>query len=797
MICSATAMQMECMHLDWAPWVAAGCCGLLVVAIAALMRYLYQRAARAEACIAALQADGMATLAELRAEHSLNPRALVQTLLDMLQNGEVPPDQDLDLLRGLLIESHEVDLPLSLEEMLRENSIEPAVEDSILCTLGQRRLFPVTDCAPGNIFDQGAQDVSVDREAEAASYERILSSLAQERSVFDSSGSRTKRTCLLFKRHAQLNKSCSSSSNCLHSDALNMQSGRPSVDVAVDNDTTKSEGMLSTSQAALRRRRSVTFDSAFCGTQGNEPLKSSSMGDILGRIWTGRSASLTNSRSHSRRSSLDGEDEAAPGTALRTAMRLSLGLSSSRRSSLAGGDVVVSRMDGELRKSSPDGFPGLRRPRALFKSASSLSQGARRGEEQEQQPQQDWGQQLQQQHDPEAEADEGLGPSCSMPQPPLADEVNRLLAQADTSFFFDTFALDEATSGHALSVLGFYLLNRTGMTSNFKISLARLAQFLRKIEAGMKAVPYHNAAHVADVLQTLHAMCSLGGLSAAIADPLYMLSAYLAAIIHDYEHQGLTNAFLIATESPLALRYNDTAPLEQHHLSSAFALMKEHDLLPILPKPEFLRLRKVVIDLVLATDMAKHLDIMGRISALAASASAGRVSSKPSFRPSYSTPVNSPFSRVAAQPLRSWRSTNCTISPTSSLSLKEPLDGSDSNSNNGSQLALDESKKVLLLQVALKCADLGHMAESFDVHSRWVSRLEEELFQQGDQEKAIGLPVSPLCDRSNPGITKSQEGFINFVVSPLFHAYTTVMPDARPMVNAIEANSRLWAERNT
>eukprot|EP00983_Pelagomonas_calceolata_P033731 1056990-Pelagomonas_calceolata.AAC.2 len=119
------------------------------------------------------------------------------------------------------------------------------------------------------------------------------------------------------------------------------------------------------------------------------------------RIWTGRSASLTNSRSHSRRSSLDGEDEAAPGTALRTAMRLSLGLSSSRRSSLAGGDVVVSRMDGELRKSSPDGFPGLRRPRALFKSASSLSQGARRGEEQEQQPQQDWGQQLQQQHDPE------------------------------------------------------------------------------------------------------------------------------------------------------------------------------------------------------------------------------------------------------------------------------------------------------------------------------------------------------------------------------------------------------------
>ena len=30
------------------------------------------------------------------------------------------------------------------------------------------------------------------------------------------------------------------------------------------------------------------------------------------------------------------------------------------------------------------------------------------------------------------------------------------------------------------------------------------------------------------------------------------------------------------------------------------------------------------------------------------------------------------------------------------------------------------------------------------------------MFQQGDQEKALRLPVSPLMDRSKSGITKSQ-----------------------------------------
>lgn len=39
---------------------------------------------------------------------------------------------------------------------------------------------------------------------------------------------------------------------------------------------------------------------------------------------------------------------------------------------------------------------------------------------------------------------------------------------------------------------------------------------------------------------------------------------------------------------------------------------------------------------------------------------------------------------------------------------------------------------------------------------------------QGDLEKAAALPVSPMFDRNKSGITKSQTGFFDIVVFPLF-----------------------------
>lgn len=53
------------------------------------------------------------------------------------------------------------------------------------------------------------------------------------------------------------------------------------------------------------------------------------------------------------------------------------------------------------------------------------------------------------------------------------------------------------------------------------------------------------------------------------ANALYTASAYWSAAVHDFEHGGVNNDFLIKTAHPLAITYNDQSPLENHHLAAA------------------------------------------------------------------------------------------------------------------------------------------------------------------------------------------------------------------------------------
>lgn len=66
-------------------------------------------------------------------------------------------------------------------------------------------------------------------------------------------------------------------------------------------------------------------------------------------------------------------------------------------------------------------------------------------------------------------------------------------------------------------------------------------------------------------------------------------------MVHDFEHGGLTNDFLVNSLDRLAVRYNDRSPLENHHLAAAFNLLQQPDFhfLSALPKGEFERFRKV------------------------------------------------------------------------------------------------------------------------------------------------------------------------------------------------------------
>ena len=54
------------------------------------------------------------------------------------------------------------------------------------------------------------------------------------------------------------------------------------------------------------------------------------------------------------------------------------------------------------------------------------------------------------------------------------------------------------------------------------------------------------------------------------------------------------------------------------------------------------------------------------------------------------------------------------------------------------------------------CSDLSNPTKPFDIYKKSVDRLMEEFFQQGDKERERGMDISPMCDRHNATIEKSQ-----------------------------------------
>nr|CDS22433.1 calcium:calmodulin dependent 3'5' cyclic [Echinococcus granulosus] len=76
--------------------------------------------------------------------------------------------------------------------------------------------------------------------------------------------------------------------------------------------------------------------------------------------------------------------------------------------------------------------------------------------------------------------------------------------------------------------------------------------------------------------------------------------------------------------------------------------------------------------------------------------------------------------------------------------------------------------KLKALSLLVHCADIAHPCKRWDLHRQWSFMLSEEFFRQGDREKEMGMPCSPLCDRKTVVLPQSQIGFIDFIVEPIF-----------------------------
>lgn len=68
------------------------------------------------------------------------------------------------------------------------------------------------------------------------------------------------------------------------------------------------------------------------------------------------------------------------------------------------------------------------------------------------------------------------------------------------------------------------------------------------------------------LVNVMYIMKNTPGLTQSLTDN-DVLAVVLAAILHDYEHPGYNNNYMVASRSELTHIYNDTSVLENHHAS--------------------------------------------------------------------------------------------------------------------------------------------------------------------------------------------------------------------------------------
>ncbi|XP_012224652.1 dual specificity calcium/calmodulin-dependent 3',5'-cyclic nucleotide phosphodiesterase 1-like isoform X4 [Linepithema humile] len=267
---------------------------------------------------------------------------------------------------------------------------------------------------------------------------------------------------------------------------------------------------------------------------------------------------------------------------------------------------------------------------------------------------------------------------------------------------FDLFSLNEAALGTPVKYLGYDLLNRYGMIHKFKVPPAVLECFLGRVEEGY--CRHRNPYH-----NNLHA--------ADVAQTMHYILCQTGLM------NWLTDLEIFATlVAALIHDYEHTGTTNNFHVMSGSdtallyndrAVLENHHI-----SASFRILRE------------DDCNILQNLS-------------REEFREFRSLVIDMVLATDMSfhfQQLKNMKNL---------LTLAEP--------------SVDKSKAVSLV---LHCCDISHPAKRWDLHHKWTMQLLEEFFRQGDKERELGLPFSPLCDRNNTLVAESQIGFIEFIVEP-------------------------------
>uniref|UniRef100_A0A7S0VC46 PDEase domain-containing protein n=1 Tax=Hemiselmis tepida TaxID=464990 RepID=A0A7S0VC46_9CRYP len=295
----------------------------------------------------------------------------------------------------------------------------------------------------------------------------------------------------------------------------------------------------------------------------------------------------------------------------------------------------------------------------------------------------------------------------------------------------DQFAFDALSyTSDDLVHLTLEIFTALGFPGKVNMPMMKLKKFILCVRTCMFDNPYHNWFHAFDVTQTTYCLAIHSGMTKTLSD-IELFALIVSALCHDLEHPGVNNPFLVASRSDLATLYNDRSVLENHHCCRAFQLMlhSEIQLLADFSGKDYSAFRSVVLNNILATDMARHGEYTTKLKRI--------------------TEAGTPHEDKQLDP----------------------------------QFAME---------VIMKCADTSNVLKPFDIAKKWAMRVTDEFFLQGDKERAAHMPLTPMCDRTSQGRVALQKGFVDFVIGPFYRLVGDAMPGLQESFGLLWKNREAW-----
>uniref|UniRef100_A0A3Q2HZJ4 Phosphodiesterase n=1 Tax=Equus caballus TaxID=9796 RepID=A0A3Q2HZJ4_HORSE len=156
-----------------------------------------------------------------------------------------------------------------------------------------------------------------------------------------------------------------------------------------------------------------------------------------------------------------------------------------------------------------------------------------------------------------------------------------------------------------------HMYHDLGLVRDFSINPVTLRRWLLCVHDNYRNNPFHNFRHCFCVAQMMYSMIWLCSLQEKFSQ-MDILILMTAAICHDLDHPGYNNTYQINARTELAVRYNDISPLENHHCAVAFQILAQPacNIFSNVQPDGFKQIRQGMITLILATDMARHAEIM-------------------------------------------------------------------------------------------------------------------------------------------------------------------------------------------